>query len=1121
MRQMRYAAALLTAVLIAIGLSGARAQTPDEVEAPGAQAQQLFAEGKYAEALATQRTLVASIEKAETAEAGAPARKTAEALGTLAWYALFSREYAEALAASQGARTLAPEVLAIDANRAHALLFMGRTAEARKLYLVHKGKRLSDKFWENVIGEDFDALRAAGIVHDAFPEIVAAMRGELKAEDQEKLAALDRQIQQLYEAGKYGDAAESAQKALDVVERAVGPENSRFISYLQAIADLYTAAGRYGAAELFYKRALDVMVRRVGPQHAEVAILLKSLANIYAIQNRHAEAEPLATRAIEMALTTLGSADRWAAPWLRSLSSVFAHHGSYVGPESSVKRVLVIGEQLLGPEHIDLVPYLNSLARIYDSQSRFDEAEQLHKRSLEITERSEPRGLGTANVLANVARHYATRRDYDRAERFALQALETAELAHGPDNPSTTHFLQQLADVYSLQRRYAEALRLYVRALAGAEKAFGSEHLTVGVLLLDLSTLHYEQGDWQLAVEYGRRAAKIVAGRVARDGVEISERYAAKSYFIALVKAAHRLKAASATDASTRSAAAEMFEAAQWATTSAAAGSLQQMSARGAARDPKLAERIREQQDLLAELRLVEQAQVANIAQAWEKIDQRARAAYEARIPAIKASLAEISLRVAQEFPDYAAVSSVGPISTAEVQSQLRGDEALVFILEAPEWLQTSEETFVWVVTKTDLRWVRSELGTAALTREVAALRCGLDRAAWEQDRGSMCAGLLNIAADKKPKDNGPLPFDIARAGALYKALFGQVENLIAGKHLLIVPSGPLTQLPFHVLVTGPVKRPASATSLRSAAWLARKHAITVLPAVSSLKALRRVARPSAAIKPMIGFGNPLLDGDPVGRPSEVQLVKLSREKQACPPTLWERVAGLVDKRRSVERVPLRGGHADLEHLRFQVPLHETADELCAVARDLRLEPDDILLGARATETNVKQLSNDGKLNAYRVVHFATHGTVVGEIEGTTEPGLILTPPDTATDLDDGYLSASEVASLKLDADWVVLSACNTAAGSARDAEALSGLARAFIYAGARSLLVSHWAVPSAATAKLVSTAVGATARDKRLGRAESLRRAMLAMIDKGERHEAHPSYWAPFIVVGEGAAAQ
>ena len=101
------------------------------------------------------------------------------------------------------------------------------------------------------------------------------------------------------------------------------------------------------------------------------------------------------------------------------------------------------------------------------------------------------------------------------------------------------------------------------------------------------------------------------------------------------------------------------------------------------------------------------------------------------------------------------------------------------------------------------------------------------------------------------------------------------------------------------------------------------------------------------------------------------------------------------------------------------------------------------------------------------------------------------------------------------------MSACNTAAGGATNAEALSGLARAFIYAQARALLVSHWPVYSDATVKLITTAIRDMTNDPKVGRAEALRRSMLALIDKGEPHEAHPAYWAPFVVVGEGAAAR
>jgi len=162
--------------------------------------------------------------------------------------------------------------------------------------------------------------------------------------------------------------------------------------------------------------------------------------------------------------------------------------------------------------------------------------------------------------------------------------------------------------------------------------------------------------------------------------------------------------------------------------------------------------------------------------------------------------------------------------------------------------------------------------------------------------------------------------------------------------------------------------------------------------------------------------------------------------------------------------------------------------------------------------------SASGSLANYRMVHFATHGFLAGQLDGAHEPGLVLTPPDNATEEDDGYLSASEIANLKLDADWVILSACNTAAGAATSAEALSGLARAFIYAQARALLVSHWEVYSDATVKLITASVREMARDPTVGRAEAMRRSMIALIDKGKPQEAHPAYWAPFVVVGEGS---
>jgi CHAT domain-containing protein len=210
----------------------------------------------------------------------------------------------------------------------------------------------------------------------------------------------------------------------------------------------------------------------------------------------------------------------------------------------------------------------------------------------------------------------------------------------------------------------------------------------------------------------------------------------------------------------------------------------------------------------------------------------------------------------------------------------------------------------------------------------------------------------------------------------------------------------------------------------------------------------------------------------------------------------------------AVRGVALRS--IDLAEARTLQPLPETADELCAVAAALGAlaqETDTVWLGERATERNLKRLSRDGKLARYKGVHFATHGLLSGESEAIlnakAEPALILTPPKDGTtaaeiEEDDGLLTASEVAQLELDADWVVLSACNTAAGEKGDAEALSGLERAFFYAKARALLVSHWYVSSDAAVKLTTQAFAELKSNPRIGRAEALRRSVVALIKGG-----------------------
>jgi len=377
------------------------------------------------------------------------------------------------------------------------------------------------------------------------------------------------------------------------------------------------------------------------------------------------------------------------------------------------------------------------------------------------------------------------------------------------------------------------------------------------------------------------------------------------------------------------------------------------------------------------------------------------------------------------------------------------------------------------------------------------------------------------------------LRFDLGLAHELYRTLIVPLATTINNKrHVIVVPSGGLFGMPFQLLVTEPTRAGSlpEKPDYRKAAWFGLQKAISVLPSVTSLRALRHVAKRSRASKPYLGIGNPLLDGqqdDPRWGRFHRERAMEARRWEACPKGSPPRTARIASRPVTGFEKLFRSGHADIEEIRRLIPLPETADELCEVARWLGVPESQVLLGARATETKIKDLSNRGELAQYAILHFATHGALTGQVEGSAEPGLILTPPPAGTnepgylDRDDGFLTASEIAELKLDADWVVLSACNTAGAVDSTAEPLSGMVRAFFYAGARALLVSHWEVDSNAAVKLITRAFAELRVDPKIGRAEAMRRSMQEMIERGSPREAHPSIWGPFVVAGDGTAGR
>jgi len=528
----------------------------------------------------------------------------------------------------------------------------------------------------------------------------------------------------------------------------------------------------------------------------------------------------------------------------------------------------------------------------------------------------------------------------------------------------------------------------------------------------------------------------------------------------------------------------EAFRLADLARGSTVQRALSVSASRATIADPALADLARREQDL--------QREISALAESLGNLLARGRVAEQDQVVTqMRATLTRLrneqtqALRdIERRFPDYAGLLNPKPVGIAAVQKLLRTGEALVSIYSG------SAQTLVWAIpAHGEPHFAVVPMGQAQLEAKVAKLRQGLDPNA--------------DASGRLPK------YDLDVAHELYAQLLGSVEGgWREAQELIIVPQGRLGLLPFGVLLTEPWKAPAARlpyAEMAEAPWLIKRVGISQLPAVVALTALRGHGSPKPAARAFVGFGDPVF----------VAAAGASDSGASTRGGRW-RASLRADDRGAA-------GQASATSLGVPVdftllpPLPETAQEVEEVAAVLGADAArDIFLHERASEAVVKHTALDG----YRVVMFATHGLMGDEMPGLFQPALALSNPAITGDGEDGMLTMEEILGLKLRADWVVLSACNTAAASGQSSESVSGLGRAFFYAGARALLVTNWAVETESARLLTTEAFRRQSADPAMSRARALQQSSLALMQKSAGKDysyAHPMFWAPYSLVGDG----
>jgi len=881
---------------------------------------------------------------------------------------------------------------------------------------------------------------------------------------------------------------ESAERALKIYPEWVGMNSM--------LANFYAFCGDLENAERTKDRATNIMLRwRDTPgsrfwRQYHTAVMK---AAILEARGQYEEAEPLRRRALQLITTPRGKSGyaKNTVVRRRNLAINLRDQGRLLEAEVEARQALLESIRLAGSRSLDTRYCVEVLATILSKQGRYREAAGLFHKLINILEAGgisdDSLVMGwTRYQLATVLVELDDWSDADKEFRLARVNLGTEPALFKKNYLLTTS--PALALLRTGHSR--DALRLLEKARKAAEQNYGKDHdRTVEIQGL-LAVALFDTGNTSKAFDLFFRT---VPNLLENGAVGAQQKKLVLERYVDLLV---RIRGTPIERQAGVDAVAEAFRIAGALQAQSVQYALAQSLTRTALNTPEMADLARREQDTKKQIDALESLFSEHLAAPADQQYPEVLAELRENIKRLHHAHTVLLQRIEKENPKYAKLLNPPPATVAEVQKQLRSGEMLVSIYPA------TSETYVWAIpSKGKVQFTIAHFGENYIQENIELLRHAL--------------------APEVHTFGGIPEFNLARAYDIYAGLLKPTETSLRDvRDLIIVATGPLAQLPFSILPTDPVslgKEKGELFSIyRKVPWLIRKVSITRVPTASSFISLRTISKGDPSRHAFLGFGDPFFNRE--------QLARAMKERVDDKLVLAKRGRTLhVRGIRVTEFGTLDNETITSINLGLLNRLAGTEDEIVSICRALDGDPErDVFLGEKASESQVKSMDMSDR----RVIAFATHALVPGDLDGLDQPALALSSPAVTGDNEDGLLTMEEIFQLKLNADWVVLSACNTGAAEGAGAEAVSGLGRAFFYAGTRALLVSMWPVETTSAKKLTTGLFRYQKEDPKLSRARALRKSMLELIDgpglkddatgKIVASYAHPLFWAPFVIVGE-----